>query len=222
MNRTIQNTKKQLLVAMAGSALTMLLWRLSAPLLHQYVNASSLELINSLAILSLTIAPLTVIGFSKERVRDYGFCSKDLFRQIVTGMVIGLAMASVLTLLPMLLGLKKLVYTGEIYTSFNVAIKKLLFFVFVVGLTEEFVFRGFIFCKLKEICLTDEAPILISSLMFGLYHFSGFNFTQVLTTGLIGAFFCLCKERIPNCTLLSLAIAHGIHDWLIRIIAGWF
>lgn len=173
-------------------------------------------------LLSLALPPLLVMVISKDRFSDFGITLSHFPRQIGIGILIGLGMASVLTLLPMSLGLEKLVYTGETYSTAREAIGKLIYFVVCVGIVEEFIFRGFLYHKLKEIYLSDVAPILISSLIFGFFHFKGYNLTQVLMTGLIGAFFCLCKEKIPGCTLLSLAIAHGIHDWLIRILAGIF
>lgn len=222
MNNSDRKIKHQIIIGMVGSFALLWLLRLTGSFLASILPVSAIEPVNCAMLLSLALPPLLVMVISKDRFSDFGITLSHFPRQIGIGILIGLGMASVLTLLPMSLGLEKLVYTGETYSTAREAIGKLIYFVVCVGIVEEFIFRGFLYHKLKEIYLSDVAPILISSLIFGFFHFKGYNLTQVLMTGLIGAFFCLCKEKIPGCTLLSLAIAHGIHDWLIRILAGIF
>jgi hypothetical protein len=84
-----------------------------------------------------------------------------------------------------------------------------------VALTEEFIFRGYIFKKLLEIRNSRRFAILISSLLFGLFHIFNGNLIQVFMTAFLGFLFCMLREKIKGCTLLSLIIAHGIYDALI-------
>ena len=209
----------QLAIGITGTALVFFLWKLLSPALAQCVSPQLQWHINILAIWSMALPPLLIMLFSRDSFSDCGFSAKQLPRQILTGIGIGFAMAGVLTLLPMLLLGKENLYGGPGYQTAADAVKGFIYFVFVVGLSEEFIFRGFLYSKLDNYCATDTTPIVLSSVIFGIYHFSGFNFVQVLIAGLIGAFFCLCKKNIPGCTVLSLAIAHGIHDWMIRLLA---
>lgn len=214
--------KREIAIAAASAYLIMLAWRLLAPVLVENLSPAAVQAVNILSIYSIALIPLGLILQGKENLSDYGITAKNLPKQIAVGILIGLGMGCVLTLLPMALGLKQLVYTDSGFGNTGEALRRLAYFILVIGLVEEFIFRGFLFTRLKEICLSDAVPILLSSALFGVFHFSGLNFTQVLTTGLIGAFFCLCRERIPGCTLLSLVIAHGLHDWLIRLLAAYF
>lgn len=222
MRRSDKQIKRELTTGMAGVFLTAIALRLLSPLIAGFVPSSMVPFANTVAGYSLMLVPLILMLRSKTDLSDYGITTQHLPQQISTGILIGLGMGCVLSLLPMALGLKQLVYTGSGYHSASEALVRLAYYVFVIGVVEEFIFRGFAYHHLKEVCLSDLMPILLSSALFGLLHFTGLNFTQILTTGLIGAFFCICREKIPNCTLLSLAIAHGLHDWLIRICATIF
>lgn len=205
------NIKSQLLIGISGTFLVFLLWKLSAPHLVRICPPALLQFLNALSILSLCIPILLVLILSKESPRSY-FPLTDLSKQITTGLCIGFCMSAILTVLPTLLGIK--VYGGSGYQNVAEAITGLGYFVFIVGLSEEFIFRGFLYEKLDSIFLSDGIPIILSSVLFGLFHLPNISLLQIL----IGCFFCICKRKIPGCTLLSLAIAHGIHDWMIRII----
>ncbi|MBR3973705.1 MAG: CPBP family intramembrane metalloprotease [Oscillospiraceae bacterium] len=222
MSRSDDKIKRQIVTGTVGSFAMLWFWRLLGRHLAPLLPASAAGIVNCAMLLSLGLIPLLIMLQANDSFAGFGLTFSHLPKQILIGILIGLAMASVLTLLPMSLGLEKLVYTGETYSTSQEAIRKLFYFIFCVGLVEEFIFRGFLYHKLKEICLSDAAPTLISSLIFGLFHLTGFNLSQVIMTALIGAFFCLCREKIPRCTILSLAIAHGIHDWMIRVLAGIF
>lgn len=45
----------------------------------------------------------------------------------------------------------------------------------------------------------------------------GGNIVQIISTGILGAIFCICRVKIKNCTLLSVIIAHGVYDALITV-----
>ena len=222
MSKSVKKIKLELLIGVSGVYMTILILRLFSPLIAPRLSAFELQALNIATIYSLAIFPLGILLHSKEAFADYRITMHSLPKQIITGILIGLGMGCVLSLLPMALGLKELLYTGTTYQSTEEALPRLVYFIFVIGVVEEFIFRGFVYHKLKSICFSDVTPILISSLLFGMCHFSGLNFTQVLTTSLIGVFFCVCTERNSDCTILSLAIAHGIHDWLIRVFASLF
>ena len=214
------NIKLQILIGMTGVGLMFLIWKAVGFQIAGNISPLLQRVFNILALLSLNLPALLIAFLVKDSLANYGFSRRNLLRQIAIGTGIGLGMAVVLTLIPMLLFGKNSVYTGERYTTAAEAIGGLAYFVFVVGLSEEFIFRGFLYSKLDNYCISDGIPIFLSSALFGLYHFSGFNLIQVLLTGFIGAFFCICKKKIPDCALLSLAIAHGIHDWMIRLLAS--
>mgnify|MGYP001521839081 CR=1 FL=1 len=85
---------------------------------------------------------------------------------------------------------------------------------------EEFVFRGFIFEKIKRVAGKDIIAVIISSVFFGVFHFFSGNLVQMVMTACIGAFFCFCRLKIKNCSTLSLIIGHGVYDALITVFAS--
>ena len=89
-----------------------------------------------------------------------------------------------------------------------------------IGLVEEFVFRGFIFEKIKRVAGKDIIAVIISSVFFGVFHFFSGNLVQMVMTACIGAFFCFCRLKIKNCSTLSLIIGHGVYDALITVFAS--
>lgn len=91
-----------------------------------------------------------------------------------------------------------------------------------VGAVEEFVFRGVLYFKIKEIFGREWIAIAFSSALFGLFHIFQGNLIQVVITGLLGIVFCLLRLKIRGFTTLSLILAHGIYDALISVWASIF
>ena len=126
-------------------------------------------------------------------------------------------MSLVLTLVPHLTGGGAYVDSGKRYTYLWQFAYEFLYCIAAVGIVEEFIFRGFIYNKISG---NDIAAVIGSSVLFGLFHILGGNIVQMIITAFIGAFFCLCRLKIKNCSLLSLIIAHGIYDALITVWAS--
>jgi len=166
---------------------------------------------------SIAVIPLLIMILTGDKPSDYGFIRKNIFRQIIVGGVIGIVMSLFLTLLPILFGKGEWVDNGHHYQYLWQFIFAFFYFIFAVGLVEEFIFRGFVYCKVNLITGSKMASLLVSSLLFGLFHFFGGNLLQMLMTAVIGVIFCLCREKIKNCTLLSLMIAHGVYDAMITV-----
>ncbi|MBQ8787853.1 MAG: CPBP family intramembrane metalloprotease [Oscillospiraceae bacterium] len=156
----------------------------------------------------------------KDKLSDYGFVKDKIGMQIIVGILIGLAMSAVLTLIPHLLGFGENFDTGKRYKYLWQFIYEFFYCIVAVGLTEEFVFRGLIYSKIKNIAQKEWVAILASSLLFGLFHIFGGNIFQIFTTAFIGFVFCICRLKIKKCSVLSLIIAHGVYDALITVWAS--
>lgn len=165
------------------------------------------------------LVPVIVTVVRKDKVADY-WNNDHIGYQILTGVLIGAAMSLVLTLLPHLIGFGAYVDSGKRYTYLWQFAYEFLYCIAAVGFAEEFVFRGFIYNKIKKISGNDIAAVICSSGFFGIFHLFGGSIVQMIMTAFIGAFFCLCKLKIKNCSLLSLIIAHGIFDALITVWAS--
>lgn len=162
----------------------------------------------------LFLAPGILMIVNKEKFSDIGFRKEKISLQIGMGVLLAIFMSLVLTVLPIILGFKDMV-GNTVYTQIWKFVYQFIYAVFGVALAEELVFRGYIFHKLLEIKNSKWFAIIISSLLFGLIHIFSGNIIQVFMTAFLGFFFCIFREKIKGCTLLSLIIAHGVYDAMI-------
>ncbi len=163
----------------------------------------------------IAAVPIIAAAVHKMRLSDFGFTKNKLGVQILWGLPIGAAMSVVLTLMPHLLGFGEYFSSGKNYQYLWQFVYELFYCVLAIGAVEEFVFRGFIYEQIKKIGKNETTAVIASSVLFGLFHIFGGNILQMLMTAVIGAFFCACRLKIKNCTILSLIVAHGFYDWLI-------
>lgn len=206
-----------LIIGLAGAVLglfgvdafnSMLLMQLSLP-----VRMAAMIAVHWL----IALVPFIIMRVVKDKPKDYGFTKTKVTYQILTGIIIGLAMSVVLTLLPCILGKAEWIDNGHHYKYFWQFAYEFIYAIIAVGLTEEFVFRGFIYSKVKSISNSEITPIVVSSICFGAFHLLGGGIIQMFTTACIGALLCVCRLKIKHCSTLSLIIAHGIHDALITV-----
>ncbi len=125
-------------------------------------------------------------------------------------------MSLILTVLPILLGFKDMVGSNS-YTQTWQFCYQFIYMIFGIALVEEFFYRGFLFERILHVSNNKWTAIIVSSFIFGLSHIFNGNIIQVLTTALLGIMFCICRDKIKNCTTLSLIIMHGIHNALITL-----
>lgn len=162
----------------------------------------------------LFIVPGILMIVNKENLADIGFRKEKILQQIGIGVLLAFAMSLVLTVVPILLGFKDMV--GNItYTQTWKIVYQFVYAILGVALAEELIFRGYIFNKLLEIKDSKWFAIIISSVLFGLFHIFNGNILQVIITAFLGFLFCIFREKIKGCTLISLIIAHGIYDAMI-------
>lgn len=164
----------------------------------------------------LFLIPGILMIVNKENLVDIGFRKDKIPLQIGIGVLLAFAISLVLTVLPVLLGLKGMVGSTT-YTQVWKFIFQFIYAIFGVALAEELLFRGYIFHKLLEIKNSKWFAIITSSLLFGLFHICNGSIIQFFMTAFLGFLFCIFREKIKECTLLSLIIAHGVYDALIVV-----
>ena len=162
----------------------------------------------------LFLVPGILMIVNKEKLSDIGFRKEKIALQVAIGVLLAVSMSLVLTVLPIILGLKDMV-GNTVYTQTWKFVYQFIYAIFGVALAEELIFRGYIFNKLLEIKNSKWFAIIISSLLFGLFHIFNGNIIQVFMTAFLGLLFCIFREKIKGCTLLSLIIAHGVYDAMI-------
>ena len=168
----------------------------------------------------IALIPIIIMFVNKDKLVDYGFSKDKMKFQIIVGVLIGIAMSVILTLIPHLFGFGEYVDSGKRYQFLWQFIYEIFYCIFAVGFVEEFVFRGFVYKKIKNISQKDMIAIIASSILFGVFHLFSGNIIQMLMTACIGVFFCFCRLKVKNCSTLSLIIAHGVYDALITVLAS--
>lgn len=161
--------------------------------------------------------PIGIMCIYKDKLSDYGFQNKKITIQIIIGTAIGLAMSIILTVVPHLAGFGEYVNSGKQYKYLWQFIYEFIYCIFAIGCVEEFVFRGFLYQKVQAIFRSEVVPIITTSVLFGIFHLFSGSVMQMIMTAFIGAFFCICRSKVKNCSTLSLIFAHGIYDALITV-----
>ncbi len=162
----------------------------------------------------LFLIPGILMIVNRENLANLGLRKEKILLQIGVGILIALSMSLVLTVLPIMLGFKDMV-GNTTYTQTYQFVYQFIYAIMGVALAEELIFRGYIFHKLLAIKDSKWFAIILSSLLFGLFHIFNGNIIQIFVTAFIGFLYCMFREKIKECTLLSLIIAHGIYDAMI-------
>lgn len=164
----------------------------------------------------LLIVPYAFMKRFNIKLEDIGFEKTKIINQIIIGVILALLMSSIFTVLPILAGFKDMVGSTS-YTQTWQFCYQFVYMIFGVALVEEIFYRGFLFERIISMFQSKWVAIIISSCIFGLSHIFNGNIIQVLTTSLLGIWFCVCRDKIKNCTTLSLIIMHGINNALITL-----
>lgn len=168
----------------------------------------------------IAFVPGIVMKLSKDSLHSYGFSNTRIGKQVILGIVAALAMSLILTLLPHMLGIGEFVDNGSRYKYFWQYLFEFAYCIVAVGAVEEFVFRGVIYYKIKQIFSSERMSIVLSSILFGLFHIFADNLIQIIVTSFLGIVFCLLRLKIKEFTTLSLIITHGVYDALISVWAS--
>jgi len=163
----------------------------------------------------IALVPIIFCVKNKEKLACLGFSKDKILKQVLIGVVIGCIMSIFITLIPILIFGKENTYSSYNFKYIWQYLYQFIYLLVGVALTEEFIFRGYLLKNIKDICKNSIVPIIITSFLFGLFHIFNGNIVQVMMTSFIGAIFVICREKIKDCSLLSLIIAHGLYDWLI-------
>lgn len=137
--------------------------------------------------------------------------------QYLVGIVIAVSLSIVIAVIPALCGFP-FVGNHMDFSWFDL-IYNFLFYLFIIGPVEEFVFRVYIQDALIS-CFKKHQwiGVVIASLLFGLWHIINGSLIQVLFAFGIGLVFGFAKYKMKNCTYLSVVLAHGLYDFLNIIV----
>jgi membrane protease YdiL (CAAX protease family) len=198
-----------LMLTAAGSVLM--------PHLISFFSSSSLP-IRVIISLSLQIIMFAAAIFAnncieKRRFAELGFTAKNLSKQLLWAGAIFLMLTVYMTVWALFVGLENYIGTEKQPLWFALP-QKIIF----VGFAEETLFRGYILGAIKRISGSAVAAVILSSLLFGAFHIINGNLIQAVNTSLIGLIFAIPFVKAKNCSLLSVALAHGFYDALLDIL----
>ena len=170
--------------------------------------------------LLVALVPFILCMKNKVKLSDLDFSKNNILKQILIGILIAIILSIFFVFIPILIFGKENTYSSSNFKYIWQYIFQFFYLTFSVSLTEEFIFRGYLYKNIKDVSKNKVIPIILTSLLFGLFHLFNGNIIQVIITSFIGLILVLCKEKIKNCSLLSLIIAHGLYDWLIVLLTA--
>lgn len=154
----------------------------------------------------------------KRKIRELGFTSKKVLRQVLIGIGIAAVLSFLIGALPILIGGSGASLIGGKVTSTPSAIYSIVTNLIFIGTCEELIFRGYIQTRINKLTRRRFVGVLIAAALFGLWHIINGFWMQVIFTFFIGSAFGFCRAHLKNCSLLSVIIAHGLYNALLVII----
>ncbi|MFE3871789.1 CPBP family intramembrane glutamic endopeptidase [Flavobacterium sp. ZS1P70] len=104
---------------------------------------------------------------------------------------------------------------NEIMKLFKNNIFLILFTSITAGVTEELIFRGYLIPRLEILLKNTPAAILISSILFGLIHYSYGTLIQIIGPVFIGLLFAVYYQKYKNIKILIMC--HFLWDLLVLL-----
>lgn len=92
----------------------------------------------------------------------------------------------------------------------------LIFTCVTAGITEELIFRGYILPRLEVLFKDSKLSIIISSLLFGLLHYTYGTFAQIIGPVFIGLIFAFHYQKYRNIKIIILC--HFLWDLTVLLI----
>jgi len=138
-------------------------------------------------------------------------------RQYLTGGAIALALSAVIAVIPALCGFS-LIGNHQDF-SWAVIVHDFLFYMLIIGPVEEFIFRVYLqdaFMIFFPGC--RWLGVVVSAMLFGLWHIINGSVMQALFTFGIGLVFGFARYKITDCGYPGVAFGHGLYDFLNTLV----
>ena len=149
-----------------------------------------------------------------------GFSKEAPVRQVLLALPLFAGTSLIFVIIPMLLGIPKTMLLDHKITDPTALVLQIIHLMLFVGVVEELVFRGYLFQRLKAATSSGVWLVVITAVAFGLWHFpANQNILQVVLLTVYGLIFGFARLKIKNCTTLTVALAHGLHDTFILVLS---
>jgi len=167
----------------------------------------------------LLLATVIFMRRDKDSLKEIGFIKNNIPMQILTGIFVAVGSLFIFIVLPAFFNFQ-MGYVSD--SGILDYILQFFYLIFAVAFVEEVIFRGHLFKKLLDINSSKWFAIIVSSVLFGLFHIFNFNPLQIVVTTIMGIYWCVFREKVKHCTLLSLIIGHALHNLFIPVVTAFF
>lgn len=211
----MSNSKKKVVIGLI-TALAILAFIFGITIRQLKINGSIISGCFYYVILLFMIT-YTVKKIEKEKFENIGLDFKNITKKIGLGIVIFVVLS--------------LFQVFFLVTEPNFFIPHLplpqiilntAYYIFLVGFTEELIFRGYLLTKMTEWLHSKFFAVILSSVIFALWHFPvSYYWGQVFFTFFFGLVLSTFKVKAKGNIIISLALAHGLYNSMLLWI-GYF
>lgn len=213
----IQAQKKTLTAAIASIYILALLFGMTMNLLkiHQSMISGCIYYV---LMVSMIIYVVKVI--EKKDLKSIGLDFENLLRKIA----LAIGIFAVLALFHLGFYLSGIDYNLS-RPALSDVILRTLYYIFILGFTEELVFRGYIQGRLNELSNSNFIPVVLTSLIFASWHYpTNFHLGQVIFAFFFGLVLSIIRYKSKENIIVSFALAHGLYNscllWVGFLIKG--
>ncbi|SDW88023.1 CPBP family intramembrane glutamic endopeptidase [Flavobacterium degerlachei] len=148
----------------------------------------------------------------KEKKYSISFYIKSIFKVMGTLLLAMFVVGLLFKLTGSNIESKKM---EEVLKYFNNNLPLILFTSITAGVTEEFFFRGYLIPRLEILLKNTHWAILISSIIFGLIHYSYGTLIQIIAPFIIGLVLALHYQKYRSITIII--ICHFLWDLIVLL-----
>lgn len=154
-----------------------------------------------------------VIKVDRRPISSIDLRLDNVFKQLALGSGLFFIM-SLLTLIPFAFTLDYNMFSFNAPTLKSL-LYEFLYCVFIIGFTEELIFRGYLLERLKGVFNSNALGIIISSFLFGLVHYDSGGILKIFICTTVGIIICIYKNKFKGTGLIGVAFAHGMNDFYL-------
>lgn len=189
--------------------------------LFGYTSRIRLFLICLIPVLMMVV-PGICCKVTRTSMEELGYHKKYIKKQMVVAVTALMFWIITTVVIPLGLEVPLSRLVGMPYYEKKILIFRLIYYILFVGFSEEFIFRGYYYQRLKKLCNHEWIAIIGSSILFGGMHYitSG-NMWLVLETFLAGIFYALCAHKCKWGSVWATSLSHGLYDASLVLIASF-
>lgn len=205
-------SKKRGLIEVLAVVLTMLILGVASRLFAIQFPGIPYRVMGAIfCILTFAILLIKVLIIDKSTLKSIGFIFTSFAKKCLIGILVTAAFILIYALLLYILGIGfEEVLRGEV--SIGTAILQTIYYIFFVAVSEEALFRGFVFHRLNQAFRSKLFIIVVTSIAFSVSHLANLQIGQLIETFVVSILYCSILYRFKDRSIVPLIVAHGLFD----------